>query len=73
MAGELRAAGLSVRADTSDRKLGKQLEAAAKAGARWAAIVGEELADDRVGLKDLDAGEQETVAVDQIAERIGGS
>ena len=28
VAGELRAAGLSVRADTSDRKLGKQLEAA---------------------------------------------
>ena len=72
VAGELRAAGLSVRADTSDRKLGKQLETAAKVGARWAVIVGEELADGRVGLKNLEVGEQETVAVDQIAEKIGG-
>src|SRR6187431_1635961 len=55
VAGELRAAGLSVRADTSDRKLGKQLEAAAKIGARWGVIVGEELAAGEVGLKDLES------------------
>jgi histidyl-tRNA synthetase len=71
VAGELRAAGLSVRADTSDRKLGKQLEAASKAGGRWAVIVGDELVDHRVGLKNLETGEQETTAVDAVADRVG--
>ena len=54
-AAALRDAGLAVRPDGSSRKLGKQLESAAKAGARWAVIVvdGETLA-----LKDLASGEQ---------------
>ena len=54
-ASALREAGLAVRPDGSSRKLGKQLESAAKAGARWAVIVvdGETLA-----LKDLASGEQ---------------
>lgn len=71
VAQRLRDAGLRVRPDGSARKLGKQLEAAAKAGARWAAIVGDELAGGRIGLKDLTTGEQETVAVDEAASRIG--
>ena len=72
VAGELRAAGLSVRADTSDRKLGKQLEAASKAGARWAVIVGEELARGEVGLKDLESSEQRTIGLSEVATAIGG-
>ena len=72
VAGELRAAGLSVRADTSDRKLGKQLEAASKAGARWAVIVGEELARGEVGLKDLESSEQRTIGLSEVAAAIGG-
>ena len=41
VAATLREAGLAVRPDGSSRKLGKQLESAAKAGARWAVIIGE--------------------------------
>jgi histidyl-tRNA synthetase len=70
VAGRLRDAGLAVRPDGSQRKLGKQLEAAAKAGARWAVIVGEELARDEVGLRDLEGGEQWTVAVDEVAAAV---
>lgn len=72
VAGRLREAGLRVRPDGSERKLGKQLEAAAKAGAGWAVIVGEELGDGMVGLKDLATGEQETVALDEVPPRISG-
>src|SRR5687768_3370747 len=66
----LREAGLAVRPDGSSRKLGKQLESAAKAGAAWAAILGEDFGEGRIGLKDLATGEQETLAVDQVAQRI---
>jgi histidyl-tRNA synthetase len=72
VAGRLREAGLRVRPDGSGRKLGKQLEAAAKAGAGWAVIVGQELGDGMVGLKDLATGEQETVALDEVPSRISG-
>jgi histidyl-tRNA synthetase len=72
VAGRLRDAGLRVRPDGSSRKLGKQLEAASKAGAGWAAIVGDELGDGMVGLKDLGSGEQETVALDEVATRVSG-
>jgi len=63
---------MSVRADTSDRKLGKQLEAASKAGARWAVIVGEELARGEVGLKDLESSEQRTMGLSEVAAAVGG-
>lgn len=71
VAARLRGEGLAVRTDGSDRKLGKQLESAAKAGARWAVIVGEELARDAVVLRDLASGEQRETAVDQVASAIG--
>jgi histidyl-tRNA synthetase len=65
VAGQLRDAGLAVRTDGSTRKLGKQLESASKAGARWAVIVGD---GERVALKDLESGEQrDDVAVDDVA------
>jgi histidyl-tRNA synthetase len=72
VAGVLRDQGLAVRSDGTSRKLGKQLEAAAKAGAGWAVIVGEELADGHVGLKNLASGEQETVLLDEVASAISG-
>jgi histidyl-tRNA synthetase len=53
VAGSLRQAGVAVRPDGSTRKLGKQLESAAKAGARWAVIIGQPMS-----LKDLTTGEQ---------------
>ena len=72
VAGELRDAGVAVRPDDSSRKLGKQLESAAKAGARWAIIVGDELARGEVVLKDLESGEQRTVAIAEAIAAIGG-
>jgi histidyl-tRNA synthetase len=72
LAGRLRDAGLRVRPDGTSRKLGKQLESASKVGARWAVIVGEELVEDRVGLKDLQSGEQVPVGVDEVASRVSG-
>jgi histidyl-tRNA synthetase len=72
VAGELRAAGVAVRPDGSTRKLGKQLEAAAKAGARWAVIVGEELERGDVVLKPLDGGEQRTVALGEVPAAVNG-
>jgi histidyl-tRNA synthetase len=63
VAGRLRDAGLAVRPDGSTRKLGRQLESAAKAGARWAVIVD---AADTVVVRDLEAGEQRTpMSVDE--------
>ena len=67
-AGTLREAGLRVRADGSSRKLGRQLESAAKLGARWAVIVGGDGAT--VVLRDLDASEQREIALSEVAAAI---
>jgi histidyl-tRNA synthetase len=66
----LRAAGVPARAELAPRKLGKQLEAAARDHAHFAVIVGDELADGGVQLKDLDAGTQKLVAVDDLAREV---
>jgi histidyl-tRNA synthetase len=66
----LRDAGLRVRPDGSDRKLGRQLEAAAKLGARWAVIVGEELTRGAVILRDLADGTQREIALDEVAATV---
>ena len=63
----LREAGLRVRPDGSTRRLGKQLESAAKLGARWAVIVGEELERGEVVLRDLSSGEQRQLAPEHVA------
>ena len=68
IAGTLRGAGLAVRPDGSRRKLGKQLESAAKAGARWVVIIGEGGA---LALKDLSTGEQQdAVSVDGVVATV---
>jgi histidyl-tRNA synthetase len=64
-AAELRDAGLPVRPDGSSRKLGRQLESAAKAGAEWALILGG--TDLGVALKNLASGEQRELTVAQAA------
>ncbi|MDP9271736.1 MAG: histidine--tRNA ligase [Chloroflexota bacterium] len=66
----LRAAGLRVRPDGSDRKLGRQLESAAKNGARWAVILGA-TAGERIALRDLDSGEQKELMLDEVAGAVG--
>ena len=73
VAGELRGAGLRVRADGSSRKLGRQLESAAKVGAAWAVIVGEELERGNVVLRDLSGGDQREIALGDAAAAIGAS
>jgi len=72
VAAALREAGLAVRPDGTSRKLGKQLESAAKAGAGWAVIIGEELAQGQVGLKDLASGQQRAVTVEEVAAAVLG-
>ena len=69
VATSLRDAGLRVRADGLSRTLSKQLEAAAKAGARWAVLLGEPgLA--RATLRDLESGDQQDLALDTLAAEV---
>src|SRR5664280_3491514 len=64
----LRAEGLAVRAELASRKLGRQLEAASRDHAHFAVIIGDELADGHVQLKDLEAGTQRLVALADVAK-----
>jgi histidyl-tRNA synthetase len=67
VATELRAAGLACWPDLSARRLGKQLEAAARAGAHFAVICGDELESGSVQVRDLEAGTQRQVARADLA------
>jgi histidyl-tRNA synthetase len=67
---DLRAAGLVARADLAPRKLGKQLEAAARDGAHFAVILGDELASGQVQLRDLEAGTQRVAPVEGLAREL---
>jgi histidyl-tRNA synthetase len=70
VATELRAAGLAARAELGQRKLGRQLEAAARDGAHFAVIAGDELSAGNVTLRDLRAGTQKPVRLDDLAAEI---
>ncbi|MBI2780376.1 MAG: histidine--tRNA ligase [Chloroflexi bacterium] len=70
IATELRGAGLPVRAELGQRKLGKQLEAAARDGAHFAVILGDDLAGAHVQLRDLEAGTQRAVSVTGLAREL---
>jgi histidyl-tRNA synthetase len=70
VAGALRDAGLSVRPDGSQRRLGRQLEAAAKVGARYVVIVGDEIERGAVQLKDLFSGEQRELPFEEVAAAV---
>jgi histidyl-tRNA synthetase len=70
VATELRAAGLAARADLANRKLGRQLEAASKEGAHFAVILGDELAEGQVQLRDLQAGTQQVVAAADLVRHL---
>ncbi|HEX5241444.1 MAG TPA: histidine--tRNA ligase [Candidatus Limnocylindrales bacterium] len=61
LATDLRAAGLTARADLSTRKLGKQLDAAARDGAHFAVILGDQsaTADDARGGASGDRGSED--------------
>jgi histidyl-tRNA synthetase len=70
IATELRDAGLAARAELGARKLGKQLEAAARDGAHFAVIIGDELEGGHVQLRDLEAGTQRPVTVASLAREL---
>ncbi|HEY6057824.1 MAG TPA: histidine--tRNA ligase [Candidatus Limnocylindrales bacterium] len=66
VATELRSAGLAVRAELASRKLGRQLEAAARDGARFAVILGDELDAGNVQLRDLRGASQKLVSLGDL-------
>jgi histidyl-tRNA synthetase len=68
VASMLRAEGLAVRAELANRKLGRQLETASRDQAHFAVIIGDELADGHVQLKDLKAGTQRLVPLTELAK-----
>jgi histidyl-tRNA synthetase len=67
VATDLRRTGLSARPDLGVRKLGRQLDGAARAGAHFAVICGDEMASGNVLLKDLQAGTQRQVPLRDLA------
>jgi histidyl-tRNA synthetase len=70
---QLRRRGLHARASwKATKNVGKLLGDAAKARARFAVILGAELAQGAVALKDLDGGSQELVPLAQVAECLAG-
>ncbi|HXF37514.1 MAG TPA: His/Gly/Thr/Pro-type tRNA ligase C-terminal domain-containing protein, partial [Actinomycetota bacterium] len=69
----LRAAGVAADGAFEDRPLKAQLRMAARAGARYAAIVGErEAATGTVTLKRLADGGEEPVAASELPARLAG-
>jgi histidyl-tRNA synthetase len=70
IATDLRAEGIAARADLARRKLGKQLEGAARDAAHFAVIVGDELDSGQVQLKDLEAGTQRLVNESDLAREL---
>jgi histidyl-tRNA synthetase len=70
IATDLRAAGLPVRAELTARKLGKQLESAARDHAHFAVILGDELIAGQVQLRDLEAGSQQLVPLVDLGRKL---
>jgi histidyl-tRNA synthetase len=73
LANELRAKGLRVLVYPEADKLGKQFKYASQIGAAFVCVQGEtELAENKVTLKNMQSGEQETLLREDIAEKIRG-
>jgi histidyl-tRNA synthetase len=70
IATDLRAAGVAARAELGRRKLGKQLESAARDRAHFAVIVGDELDAGEVQLRDLPAGTQKVVPLADLPREV---
>src|SRR5512141_3115448 len=70
LATDLRAAGIAASADLAVRKLGRQLEGAARDGAHFAIVVGDELDAGQVQLRDLEAGTQRVVNVADLVREL---
>jgi len=63
---EARRAGLNVQLELAGRSRKGQLKQADRSGARYVAIFG----DEGINLKDMESGEQETVAADAVVARV---
>jgi histidyl-tRNA synthetase len=70
LATDLRAAGVAVVANLATQRLGRQLEGAARAGAHFAVICGDELSAGQVQLRDLEAGSQRALPVADLAHEL---
>ncbi len=70
LATDLRAAGVAATADLVPRRLARQLEGAARDGAHFAIVVGDELDDGQVQLRDLEAGTQRAVNLADLAREL---
>jgi histidyl-tRNA synthetase len=70
LATELRAAGVASSADLVPRTLSRQLERAAREGAHFAVVVGDELDQGEVQLRDLEAGTQHLTKVTDLAREL---
>jgi histidyl-tRNA synthetase len=66
----LRGAGLAARADLGRRKLGRQMEAAGRDGAHFAVILGDELGEGQVQVRDLQAGTQRLVPLADLGREL---
>jgi histidyl-tRNA synthetase len=68
---ELRAAGIGADLDLAGRSMKGQMKDAARSGARWAVIIGEEeLTSGEATVRDMTSGEQERVALDALGARL---
>ena len=70
LATDLRGAGVVATADLAPRRLSRQLEGAARDGAHFAIVVGDELDDGQVQLRDLEAGTQRLVNLADLAREL---
>lgn len=68
---ELRRKNISATMDFAKRSIKAQMKQAAKSGAKFAIIIGDdELKNSAVTLKDLETSTQETVSISEVAEKI---
>ena len=67
---QLRRDGISARADLGTHRLARQLEQASREGAHFAVILGDELREGMVQLRDLRAASQHPVPVAELAREI---
>jgi histidyl-tRNA synthetase len=69
--GELRAKGVKLAVDSSDRKLDAQIKSAVKSGVRYAIFIGEEeLKNNQFKLRDLQKGQEKNLSLEQIASTL---
>ncbi|ASB53989.1 Histidine--tRNA ligase [Bacillus velezensis] len=66
---KLREAGISSEIDYENKKMKGQFKTADRLGARFIAILGEdELAQNKINVKDAEAGEQREVVLDELIQ-----